>query len=32
MFPFGASAKEQVFLYRVECGGRSRSGRIEVAP
>jgi Tol biopolymer transport system component len=32
MFPFGASAKQQVFLYRVECDGRSRSGRIEVAP
>ena len=32
MFAFGASAKQQVFLYRVECDGRTRSGRIEVAP
>ena len=32
MFAFGASTKEQVFRYRVECGGRTRSGKIAVAP
>ena len=32
MFPFGASAKEQVFHYKVECGGRTRTGQISVAP
>jgi len=32
MFPFGASTKEQVFHYKVECGGRTRTGQISVAP
>jgi Tol biopolymer transport system component len=32
MFPFGASTKEQVFHYKVECGGRTKTGQISVAP
>ena len=32
MFAFGPSTKKQVFRYRVECGTRKRSGKIEVEP
>jgi hypothetical protein len=34
VFPFGLSAKQQVFRYRVDCGGRkrSRNGRITIDP
>jgi hypothetical protein len=31
-FAFGPSATKQVFRYRVDCGRRSRSGRITVEP
>jgi Tol biopolymer transport system component len=32
MFAFGTGSKEQIFLYRVECDGRTRSGKISIAP
>ena len=32
MFAFGPSTKKQVFRYRVECGTRKRSGKVEVEP
>jgi len=32
MFPFAVSTKEQVFRYRVDCDGRTRSGKVTVAP
>ena len=32
MFAFGPSTKKQVFRYRVECGTRKRSGKIEIEP
>ena len=32
MFAFGPSTKKQVFRYRVECGTRKRSGKVEIEP